>query len=662
MIYIIMFLFVFQSSVYASAPRHPSLWESVVPTYEPPRLRCSLPSRLDEDSLHFYDAVHFEPHLALNFVDHTLSGYVLVTVTSHDVSLSELDFRFTTSLSIDSVWTGDNQSASVQTVGNDSIRITLTPPLGVGDTTTIGVAFQGTPEIVDWWGGFHWADQSGWQPAIAYSMGDGISIDPPPANYTWFPNYADPNDKATWEAWFTVPTGKTVSSNGVRVDTLNNGDNTTWHYRLDQPVSTYLFFVSASDYVIQTQREANPLIENFVYTSRVTQAETHFSNVPTVLDSFVAWFGPYPFDRMGYNMTRQGDMEHATCVSHIDQYVLANHVNDWLLFHEMSHMWWGDWVTCGDWRDLWLNEGFATYCEALGMEALGGYDAYIEYIVNDLFQDARMTNENFPIYDPDYYWGATVYDKGGCVMHMLRYVLGDSAFFQAWREFGEEHAFATAVTDEWQTKLEEHYGASLDWFFDEWIYGYRYPRYRVTLLNSDIVQLHIEQIQTSETLFQMPLDLQFVNTEEETLEVTVWNNAEESQTWMVIPPLDSIDVGFPVSVELDPHDKILKTVVYEYINSIGHETQEPQEFTLSNAYPNPFNPTTNLNFTLPNPSFVTLSVFDLLGRQVERSSVGSFPAGTHLYSYDGSNLSSGVYLFRLESNAGVRTTKAVLLK
>ena len=441
----------------------------------------------------------------------------------------------------------------------------------------------------------------------------------------------------------------------MRLDTLNEGDGTTsWHYRLDQPVSTYLFFISVSDYVIQVQRESNPLIENFVYPSRVDQAMVHFSNVPLVLDAWVELFGPYPFDRMGFNMTRIGDMEHATCVSHNDATVQANHLYDWLLVHEMSHMWWGNWVTCGDWRDLWLNEGFATYCEALGMEAIDGHQAYIDYVVGDLFDDALSTGEDFPIYDPDDYWGPTVYDKGGCVMHMLRYVLGDSLFFQAWREYGQEHAYGTAVTADWQAKLEEHYGESLDWFFQPWIYGTRYPQYWVTTY-PDTRTFSVDQVQPWPTRFRMPVDILWHLSDHDTV-ITYWvDTTALSETPM--PDGASLDGVF------DPEHMILCT--YEWSIWISAEDQLaplPEVFQITTLYPNPFNPSTTLTFALPRTSPVNLSVFDLLGREVDHITLGLFPAGVHSYQYDGSRHSSGVYLFRLETDAEAQVAKAVLLK
>lgn len=651
---IILLLLVLQSTVLA-APRSASPWNLYLDDTSSQRLHCGLPRALDEDSLHVYDVVRFEPCLSLNFANQQLSGYTLVVLTTSEVQLERVDFRFTHSLTIDSVWATENYAATLQISGDDSIQVFLSPALAAGDTIAIGIAYHGTPEIIDNWGGFRWANAFLWRPAIAFSTGDGLSTNPPPINYTWFPCHSDPNDKAAWESWFTVPSGTVVSSNGVRVDTLNHGDGTaTWHYRLDQPVSTYLFFVSASDYVIQTQRASNPVIENFVYPSRVTQAETHFSNVPAVLDSFVARFGPYPFDRMGFNMARIGDMEHATCVTHLDQLVNANHTYDPLLFHEMSHMWWGNWVTLGDWRDLWINEGFGTYCEALGLEALGGRAAYDDYVVNSLYPDGRNATDSYSIYDPDYYWGQTVYQKGACVMHMLRELLGDTVFFQAWREFGQEHAFANAVTADWQAKLEQHYGSSLDWFFQPWIYGTRYPQYSV-MTYEDTHTFSIDQVQSWATRFRMPVEVLWHLSDRDTL-LTYW---VDTTSFGEVP----MPAGAGLTGILDPDHKILCTQQWHiWVSADSHAAPVPESFRIAAIYPNPFNPATTLTFALPAPSPVTLSVYNLIGREVDCTLLGSFVAGKHAVSYDGSTLSSGVYVFRLASNSGVQSAKAVLLK
>ena len=641
-----------------SAPRLVSPWDAVLSS-EPLRSHCHLPRHtLDDDSLHRFDVLKYEPHLQFDLDQQTLSGQIEITLRADQIALGCIDLRLTTSLTVDSVWASDDYVTTFTRDGLDSLQVLLVPPLALGDTLRVGIAYHGSPAIVDGWGGFRWGQASGWRPQIAFSMGDGLDLDPPPANYTWFPCHAALGDKVLWECWFRAAANRVVSSGGVRVDTVHHADSTiTWHYRLDQPVSTYLLYVAVSDYVIMVQRESGPRIENSVYPSRQAQAQSHFSNVPAVLDGFVALFGPYPFDRFGYAMTRIGDMEHATCVSHDDGCVESGHAWDWLLFHEMSHQWWGNWVTCGEWMDLWLNEGFGTYCEALGMEILYGFDSYMSYITGDIFPDARSANDSYSIYDPDYYWGDTVYHKGAAVMHMLRMLLGDSAFFHAWREFGQEHAFANAVTVQWQAKLEQHYGESLDWFFDAWVYGTRYPRYRVTYAVGDPNTLTIEQIQPTATLFRMPIDVEIVDSGGDTIRYTVWNDALRTQMFP-----DTQCHGIPLSVVIDRHNKILKTVTYQILDAEPPPASVPAEFAIRSVYPNPFNATATVAFDLPASGPVRLRVFDLLGREVSRQDLGFHPAGSHRAVWDGSTLASGLYLLSIETAADSRWTKVTLIK
>lgn len=642
-----------------SAPRVNSPWDGVLTSEIRSEARRHNARSMDHDSLHRFDVLKYSPHLRFDLNQHTVSGDIEIELYADSAALNQLDFRFNHSLTIDSVWTSSASTSILATRdGVDSLQLLLTPGIGIGDTITVGIRYHGTPAPIDAWGGLFWGNSAGWQPQIAYSMGDGLSLEPPPSNYAWFPCHADPTDKVLWEAWFQAPSNRVATTGGLRIDTVHHADSTiTWHYRLDQPVSTYLLFVAISDYVIQVQRESGPLIENYVYPSRQTQALTHFSNVPTVLDGFVNLFGPYPFDRFGNAMTRNGDMEHATCVSHYDGTVAANHNNDWLLFHELSHQWWGDWVTCGEWKDLWLNEGFATYCEALGMEIIYGYDSYLGYIQQDIFPDARSANDSYSIYDPDYYWGNTVYEKGAAVMHMLRMLLGDSMFFQAWREYGQEHAFGNAVTAEWQAKLEQHYGEALDWFFDAWVYGTKYPRYNVTYTVGCPNLLSIEQIQPTETLFRMPIDVRLVTVAGDTIEYSVWNDAVRLQVYT-----DSICSQPVRSVIIDPEDKILKSAIYQIAGGVRPSEAIPTEFRIAQIYPNPFNASAQIAFELPRPAAVAFSVFDITGRLIDRRDLGWRNAGKHTVAWNGAATASGIYLFRLENGAEVRIAKATLMK
>ncbi len=647
-----------------AAPRFGSPWDKALASPESllePRCRSRV--ALDEDSLHDYDAIKYEVNLSVDFSSHSITAWVGMQLRAEDTPLSVVHARLSHELSADSVDSPHGVSEVVQ-LESDSVIVTLAQAMAPGDTSWIWFGYHGTPGIVDSWGGLRFAEAQLWRPQICFSMGDGLNLDPPPANYAWLPSFADPTDKVAWEAWIRVPTGKTVTSGGVRVDTVSNADSTTtWHYLLQEPVSTYLLFLAVSDYTIYEQRPSGPLIEHFVYPSRMAAAQTHFEHLPQVLDGFVERFGDYPFGRAGFAMTRLGDMEHATCVSHVDASVVASYQYDWLLFHELSHQWWGNSVTLGDWRDLWLNEGFATYCEALGMEIIGGEESYQDYVTTDLFPAGRSATDSYSIYDPDVYWGATVYQKGACVMHMLRRVMGDSLFFTAWRDYGGRFSYTNAVTADWQQVCEEHYGESLDWFFQPWVYGTRYPRYRVTSTFSDILEVRIEQIQSTGTYFRMPVVLELMGFDSSTARITVWAEAEPMSFEAAILPADSIPI-FPWQVHrLDPDESILKTVEYVYVVAAEESRPEvPLGFGIESVSPNPFNSATSVTYTLDRTAEVNLTVFDLLGRSVSEIPLGRQGAGNHKYTLELADQAAGIYFIALEIPHAIQVKKAVLLK
>ncbi|MBU0690381.1 T9SS type A sorting domain-containing protein [bacterium] len=656
----LLILFALVAACSWAAPRNSFLTDSVVDR-SAFRHAVRYPSNLDEDSLHQFDVTKLAATLAFDIDNSELWGDVTIKLRADEIPLNRLDFRFSSALTIDSIWSDITQVDRFEVEGDDSLQIYLVTPLAVGDSTEIRMVYHGQPEIIDAWGGIFMHPRSGWRPPIVYSMGDGLDLEPPPANHTWIPSYADPTDKLLWETWITADDSLTALSNGVLVESEPHDTTITWHYRMDQPVSTYLLFVSVSIYEIMVQRESDPYIANFVYPSRVNQAPEHFLNVPAVLDGFVELFGDYPFDAFGFNMCRNGDMEHATSVSHFDSYVVQNHTYDGLLFHELSHMWWGDWVTLGEWKDMWLNEGFASYCEALGMEIIGGRDEYLDYMLHDLMPAARGA-ANFTVYDPDDYWSSVVYEKGGCVLHMLRWVMGDSSFFQSLREYGAEHAYGNAVTADFQAKCEEHYGESLQWFFDQWVYsGTGYPRFEVeNTWEGDIWGHRLRQTQTIGTYFRMPVEIEGTDWGGETRIDTVWIHDMDFQD------IDFEDAAYWFGVDtiiFDPNNWLLKTVSYSYIiNAEDEDKAIPTEFAFSNIYPNPFNQSTTIEFDIPVQSEATLIVHNIQGQEVFRKLLGSLSPGTHHYHWDGREYSSGIYLYSLKTNNHISTKKAVLLK
>jgi aminopeptidase N len=298
------------------------------------------------------------------------------------------------------------------------------------------------------------------------------------------------------------------------------------------------------------------------------------------------------------------------------------------------------------------------------LEIVSGHSAYMNRVVNDFYPSARSATDSYSIYNPDYYWGASVYEKGACVMHMLRCLMGDTAFFGALRQYGQDHAYGNAVTADWQAACERAYGDSLGWFFQPWVYGTRYPIYHLTLTVNDSTTLDLDQVQSSNTLFRMPLDIWIMNTDHDTFKLRLWNDAARTQHWTLQPDVDSLGVhGTIQNVWFDTNSKLLKLYSFE-LNSAADErgSDIPRDFRISAIAPNPFNPSANISFDLPHPSAVTLRVYNLNGQEVSYLSLGVLSPGSHQTVWNGAPYASGVYLFRLETNHASRIAKAVLLK
>jgi hypothetical protein len=222
-------------------------------------------------------------------------------------------------------------------------------------------------------------------------------------------------------------------------------------------------------------------------------------------------FGEYPFAEDKYGMSEfpwGGAMEHATNTSYGWQLINGGHNYDYVMAHELSHQWWGDSVSPQTWADVWLNEGFATYSEALWAEHLGGPGTYQSYM-NSFWRSGFSGS----VYNPSDLFGSTVYDKGGWVQHMLRHVVGDTKFFNAMRDWYANHTDGTGTTALYKATQEARYGATLDFFFQEWVYGTGQPSYEYGFTTANLGNgtyrnyVRIRQTQTPATLFTMPVDL-----------------------------------------------------------------------------------------------------------------------------------------------------------
>lgn len=499
----------------------------------------------------------------------------------------------------------------------------------------------------------------------------------------WFPCINDPSVKVPCSIDATVPQGFLVVSNGLLKQRIDNGDGTvTFQWEERHPIAMYLMAVTISKYSTFSHfyhRISNPSdsveIKYYVWQADSAgltyNAVTAFKNVVDMMTLFSTIFGEYPFDKYGMAAVYPfgaGGMEHQT-ITTIHRSWLADGGSQNGIAHELAHQWWGDMVTCSMWADIWLNEGFATYSEALWREHLDGFEGLKTYMASRA-TDRSFLNASwqYPIYNPppDFLFWDLEYGKAGWVLHMLRYVLGDSTFFSVFRTYRQRFEYKSATTDDFAAATSFVAGRDMSWFFNQWVYRKGWPIYAYrwnAQPGSDgahnlTVAIQQQQI---DPVFQMPVQLKVQGGGRDT--TVVARDSTRNQIFSFV-------VAFrPDTVYFDPDGWVLKQMSSIFSSNIGNENELPGSFALYQNYPNPFNPATLLRYYLPTAGMVVLRIYDLLGQEVATVANEHESAGFHEVRFNGEALPSGVYFYRVmvtpsTATAGVfvDTKKMLLLK
>ncbi len=408
----------------------------------------------------------------------------------------------------------------------------------------------------------------------------------------WWPCKDRNDDKAdSFKIAITVDTTYYCGSNGTLDSVINHGDSWhTFYYTEHYPMVTYLFSVAICNYVVwydewvyNNDLDTMPIV-NAVFPDDYALSLVSYDKAPEMLTIFSDLFGLYPFadEKYGHALDDGGGaMEHQTMST------MGNsaYIFSWLVVaHEMGHQWWGDMITCHSWQDLWLNEGWASYCEALYQEQKNGQQAYLDH----------MTEQEYFNYNSVYVYDTTggfftlaQYDKGSWTLHQLRKVLGDSLFFESTRAFyNSVYQFNSATTDQFKVIYENISGMDLDWFFDQWVYGVGYPNYEwaywaePSSSGGTDVFLVVDQIQTTNPqLFIMPVDFRMRFDIYNFIDTTLWVDNRHSFFSMNIN-LDGVN-----SIDFDRENWLLeinnmvswgpfRIITIEEQLSQGHQFQE----------------------------------------------------------------------------------------
>jgi aminopeptidase N len=363
-------------------------------------------------------------------------------------------------------------------------------------------------------------------------------------------------------------------SNGLLTDSIQNGDSTTtFNWKSSYPIATYLVSVAVSKYCYWSDTYTSldgtkqmPVVY-YAFPKDSANAYNDWKRTPEMIRFFAKTYGEYPFINEKYGMAMfgwtQGSMENQTLTSMGYLIVDGNNSYEEIVVHELSHQWFGDAVTLKDWKNIWLNEGFATYSEALWEEYTKGKAAYLDYMRKydyGYFKGTVYAPEGY-IFSPSVY--PTIYQKGGWVLHMLRGVIGDENFFKLLREYFEKYEYKNAETKDFQTLAEEVSGQKMDWFFDEWVYeGTGRPRYEYSWKFENFqdqpntgaytVRLQLKQVQDDRDVYKMPIKID-VETEAGTKEFTIFNDKREQSILLTVD-------SKPKEVQIDPEGWILKKI------------------------------------------------------------------------------------------------------
>ncbi len=501
-----------------------------------------------------YDVLYYNIYIKVNDTTQILDGRVTFVAQSASAGVTSVEVDLYNNMSVDSIIAPSGPLS--YTRAGDIVTVLLGGTYNTGDPFEFDFYYSGHPIE----GGFQ---------AFSFSSYSGIpvisSLSEPYFARTWWPCKDRMDDKAdSFDIAIEVDTSLYVGSNGTLDSTVAGGapNSHIYYYNVDYPMVTYLFSVAISQYAVWTDEwvynsgiDTLPLV-HAVFPTWYTYSLTHYDVTPQVLQVFSDKFGPYPYPTEKYghsNFTWGGGMEHQTMTSMGGS---SFGFSEPVVVHEAAHQWWGDYITCTSWQDIWLNEGWASYAEAVYYLETQGWSAYHSYM-----------------FGMDYPYGGTiycqyttsvggiftsrVYDKGAWALHMLRGVLGEADFatgVTAW--YNSQYKYADATTEDFKNVLEVATGVELDWFFDQWIHGTYRPNYRWEYMTESDgaggynLYLRVNQVQTTAPqVFTMPVDFYFTGPND-TLTLAI----DQRQT--------RITLNFPVNVTnvtLDPVGWVMNT-------------------------------------------------------------------------------------------------------
>ncbi|WP_144282181.1 M1 family metallopeptidase [Chryseobacterium echinoideorum] len=523
------------------------------------------------------------------------------------------------------------QNLNFQQLSTRELKIDFTSSLPANVLDSLTIHYSGSPFSSN--NAFFNGSQNG-NPVLS-------TLSEPYGAQDWFPTKQSLNDKIEkFDIKVTTPSQYSVAANGrlVSESILGNGQKLTF-WRTQYPTAAYLIALSITDFIKMNDVIGNPPFPfvNYIFPSTFSNT-TSMNNIEwtkTLMNTFETYLGAYPFRNEKYgHMQFQagGGMEHQTMSS----------MGSWgrsLIAHELAHQWFGDKVTCGAWNDIWLNEGFATFGEHLANEKLLMTNAqFMNYLLSEknyitsstggsvYVADANLTNINA------IFSSRLSYSKGGYVVRMIKWILGDTVFYQAIKDYHARPnlAYSYVSTPDLNTSLLQSTGKNFTEFFNDWIYGQGYPIYDIRwkqVGNQLTFKASQTQSHSSVSFFEMPLPIK-VNGTAGQVAYFILNNTSNNQYF-------TENIGFPVaSVQFNYEYQIL-----EKNSTVSQDSSLNTSELISNSFNIYPNPAKNELFISDLKKETEFSVYTADGRLVIK--------GKTQNKVDISSLEKGIYFITL---------------
>jgi aminopeptidase N len=592
-----------------------------------------------------FEVKHYRCEWEINPAVKFIAGKVTATIAMTS-SGNSVTFDLHRNMNVDSVrFRGANITFNHNT--NHSLLLNLPVNLAAGTRDSVSIFYKGVP------------DASG-MGSFATTLHAGVpvlwTLSQPYGSRDWWPCRNGLDDKAdSIDIIMTCPAAYRNSANGkVMSDVVNAGKRVTW-FKHRYPVASYLVAIACSNYVIDSYtvpvNGRNILFENWTYPESQIRFQAEAYGVINALKWFTEFYGDYPFADERYAQTQfswGGGMEHQT-----NSFMgAANHI---LQAHELAHQWFGDKVTCGSWRDIWVNEGITSFNHWLYFERhdmptfIGINNEYLETVTseNDGSVFVNDTSNIGRVFD----WRLT-YVKGAYVVHMLRRVLGDAVFFPAMRAIAEDPAlrYGFATTADIKRILERSTGKNLTEFFKDWIYGQGHPSYKIkwAMNNNGWLNIQVEQKQSHSSVdfFEWPVQVRFKNA---TRDTTLLLDVQRNNQWFYARP------GFvPDTVMVDPNLWTLSK------NNSQQKMDVAPGADIINVYPNPV-AVGPWYTTISNPTsgVYTLELLNTAGQTVWKQGANSNGYNLQL-EIPNTLLAAGVYQLRISNGNRVLAVKRLV--